>query len=325
MPRADQETGLTEGGPGTARPRKPMHLDLELVSSFIALVDEWHYGRAAETLHLSASALTKRVQHLERQVGCALVERGPDGVTGLTAAGLSFATAARPLLAHARAAADVARAAPASDTLRVGVPAGADAFLRLLDLHAVERQLRQVFPPVRVAFLDVPFPLTSRCLPEHQVDVLFTIIPVRHRDVESFRLPLNSARIGVISAQHPLADVGELDVALFCEHPLLYNPEVPGEWMSQFWLGDIRPRREARLVATHTANNHGVRRDALAGTVAFVTLEPDRKRLPRGLQAVTLLGADPLSFYAARRKGDRSGLAHTYIRLLHAGGVVAQS
>ena len=308
MPGADEERGLDS---------KRMYLDLELVASFLALVDEWHYGRAAETLHLSASALTKRVQHLERQLGCDLVERGPEGVSGLTAAGLSFATAARPLLAHAQAAAQLARGAPAANTLRVGVPAGAAAFLRRLDLHDVERKLRQAFPPVRVAFVDVPFPLTSRCLPEHDVDVLFTIIPVRHREVESFRLPLESARIGVISARHPLAGVKELDVERFCEHALLYNPDVPDEWMRQFWLADVRPRPQARLVATHGANNDLVRRDAMVGTVAFVTLEPDREYLPQALQAITLLGAAPLTIYAARRKDDRRGIAQTYIRLLH--------
>jgi len=94
--------------------------------------------------------------------------------------------------------------------------------------------------------------------------------------------------------------------------------------MRQFWLADIRPRGQARLVATHGANQHRVMRDALAGTVALVTLEPDREHLPPDLQAVTLLGADPLTFYAARRKDDRRGVAHTYIRLLHACGAVAQ-
>ena len=264
-----------------------MDLDLELVASFLALVDEWHYGRAGEALHLSPSALTKRIQRLEHQVGETLVERGPDGVSGLTAAGLSFATSTRPLLAHARAATKLARGAPASDTLRVGVPAGARAFLRMFDLHAVERQFQQRFPRMRVAFVDVPFPLTTRCLPERQVDVLVTITPVRHRDVKSSRLPVSSPRIGVISVR-------------------------------RFWLADICPRREARLVATHGANNNRVMHDALAGTVALVSLEPDGDKLPPGLQAVTLRGADPVSFYAARRSADRGGIAHTYIGLLRA-------
>ena len=33
----------------------------------------------------------------------------------------------------------------------------------------------------------------------------------------------------------------------FSEHPMLYIPAVADEWMNQFWLGDVRPRREARL------------------------------------------------------------------------------
>jgi DNA-binding transcriptional LysR family regulator len=295
-------------------------LDLDLAASFLTLVDEWHYGRAAETLYVSTSALTKRIQRLERHLGVDLVERGSESAFGLTAAGLEFASAARPLLAQARAAAQTARAQPSRNTLRVGVPAGTSSVMPRADMLDVERSLRRAFPPVRIAFVEYPFQLVSRCLPDRQVDVLFTVAPVRHRDVESFPLPITSARIGAVSARHPLADACEVDVAQFCEHALLYNPDVPVEWMRPFWLADIRSRREARLVTTHASHNDRVLRDTQAGALAIVTLEFERAVLPPGLQAVSLVGAPPVTLYAARRRSDRRDVVHRYIDLVRALG-----
>ncbi|MEV6862112.1 LysR family transcriptional regulator, partial [Streptosporangium subroseum] len=74
-----------------------MDLNLGLVADFLVLVQERHYGRAAVRLHLTSSALTKRIQRLEGQLGVVLVERGPAGVFAVTSAGRRFAIAAEPL------------------------------------------------------------------------------------------------------------------------------------------------------------------------------------------------------------------------------------
>lgn len=79
-----------------------MELDLDLVSSFVVLGRERHFGRAASRLHVTSSGLSKRVLHLERQVGAAPIDRGVAGVFELTAEGRRFSEAAAALLAHAR-------------------------------------------------------------------------------------------------------------------------------------------------------------------------------------------------------------------------------
>ncbi len=83
-------------------------LDLRGVFDFLVLLEVGHYGRAAARLHLSASALSKRIQRLEHHVGVTLVMRDASGTTGPTAAGARFAEHARPLLAAARAAREAA-------------------------------------------------------------------------------------------------------------------------------------------------------------------------------------------------------------------------
>jgi DNA-binding transcriptional LysR family regulator len=84
-------------------------VDLELADSFLTLVDEWHYGRAGDALHLTPSAVTKRIQRLERRVGVRPVQRGPEGFAGLTTAGIDFARTARPPLQQARVPASARR------------------------------------------------------------------------------------------------------------------------------------------------------------------------------------------------------------------------
>jgi hypothetical protein len=43
-----------------------INLDVGCVASFLILVEEANYGRAAERLRVSGPALTKRIQRLER-------------------------------------------------------------------------------------------------------------------------------------------------------------------------------------------------------------------------------------------------------------------
>src|SRR3954451_23327815 len=100
-----------------------MDLDLGCVADFLVLLEEGSYRHAADRLHLSTSALSRRVQRLEHQVGVPLVERGPAGTLGATAAGTAFAAGAGPLLAAARAARDLAREASAP-IVRLGLPGG---------------------------------------------------------------------------------------------------------------------------------------------------------------------------------------------------------
>jgi DNA-binding transcriptional LysR family regulator len=290
-----------------------MDLDLELVANFLVLTQEMHYARAAARLHLTPTALTKRIQRLERQLGVTLIERGPAGVLAATVAGRRFATAAGPLLAHATAARESAVNEPARHTLRVGIPAIHSAFLQNVGMSAIARHVRRSFPEARLIRHDVPFTELTHCLPEHRVDVLWNSAPVHHPDVVSVPLALTSSRIGVLSASHPDADAETMDVADFCELPLLYNPVLPSEWMDQFWLADLRPRHEAQLIETDAFTSPQIQRRATRGDAGMVVFAEIGAVLDPHLRAVTLTGAAPLRFYAAYRRADRRGAVHALL------------
>lgn len=96
-----------------------MHLDLICVESYLVLVEEAHYGRAAARLHVTSPTLTKRVQRLERQLKVRLLERGPSGVVALTPSGVRLGLDAGPLLEHERAAREAAQRGTAATPLDV--------------------------------------------------------------------------------------------------------------------------------------------------------------------------------------------------------------
>ncbi|HWI37702.1 MAG TPA: LysR family transcriptional regulator, partial [Burkholderiales bacterium] len=74
-----------------------MKIDTLGVQAFLAIADQGGFGRAAESLHITQTALSRRVQNLEAFLGVKLVERTTRSVT-LTAIGRDFLPQARRLL-----------------------------------------------------------------------------------------------------------------------------------------------------------------------------------------------------------------------------------
>ena len=284
-----------------------MELDLGLASSFLVLAEEGHYGRAAARLHLTSPTLTKRIQRLERQLGVVLLQRGPAGVLRVSAAGLRFAEAAGPLLAHAEAARQAARQGPSRYTVRIGVPAGARPSLAGIGLAKIAHDLHRSYPEAHFTCRDIPFPELDHCLDDKTVDVLWTSAPVPNATVDSHPLNVDTARVGVVGGRHRWAEAGSVDVGAFCDEPMLFNPAVSEEWMGPFWLADIRPRRDARLVETIASDYEHVLHGVVGGDTVTTSVASACAQLDPGLRVVTLLGAARMSFHAARRRADRRG------------------
>ena len=78
-------------------------MDVEVLSLrvFLAVHTHRHFGRAAEELNLSISAVSKHLRRLESVVGAELITRGPDGVGALTAAGVRIVDDCRAIVAAA--------------------------------------------------------------------------------------------------------------------------------------------------------------------------------------------------------------------------------
>ena len=281
-----------------------MELDLGLASSFLVLAEEGHYGRAAARLHVTSPALTKRIQRLERQLGVALLQRGPAGVLRVSAAGLRFAEAAGPLLAQAEAARQAARQGPSRYTVRIGVPAGARPSLARIDVAKITRDLHRSYPEAHFTWRDIPFPELNGCLADKTVDVLWTNAALADPAVDSRPLNVDTELVGVVGVRHRWAEAGSVDVGAFCDEPMLFNPAVSEEWMGPFWLADIRPRRDARLVETLASDHEHALLGVTDGDTVMTSVASAAPLLGPDLRAVTLIGAARMGFHAARRHTD---------------------
>lgn len=71
-----------------------MDVSVSTLRGFLAVADELHFGRAAERLFLSTSALSQMISRLERQLGVTLFNRSPRNIT-LTATGVALRPLAR--------------------------------------------------------------------------------------------------------------------------------------------------------------------------------------------------------------------------------------
>ena len=162
-----------------------MDLDLESCGQLPGAGGGGTYGHAAARLHMTSSALSKRIQRLERQLGVTVIDRRPAGVVRVTTAGRRFADAAGPLLLHADTVRETARTRPDRYTVRIGFPAGTLASLPRLGLKLIARDVRRSYPEARFVVREIAFSELTRCLPDQGVDVLWTKSSVRHVAVES--------------------------------------------------------------------------------------------------------------------------------------------
>jgi DNA-binding transcriptional LysR family regulator len=283
-----------------------MDLDLTQVSAFLVLVEERHVGRAANRLHLTTSAVSKRVHGLERQLGVALLERDPAAGLALTGAGRRFVDPAAVALQQATYAARAARASGADHVVRLGFPAGCGCVLKRFDLPGAIRLMRAEQPRARLVTVPVPFPEMNRVLPEHLVDVLISASPMHWPGTVSERLPVTETRFALVPGRHPLAGAPTVTADELAGLPLMYNIHAPPEWTEPFWLADVRPRRDACLVPDESEHALAVLRQLLATDAVLVGLGTSAPPPPAqlGIVRMPVEGLAEVHLHAVYRADD---------------------
>src|SRR6202022_3346631 len=95
--------------------------DLELLRSFVSVVDSGGFTRAGERVHRTQSTVSQQIKRLEEHVGQPLLNRTAKDVTP-TEAGEKLLSYARRLLSLAEEARDVLSRPGHQGAVRVGVP-----------------------------------------------------------------------------------------------------------------------------------------------------------------------------------------------------------
>ncbi len=193
-------------------------IDTEALQSFMAVAEEFSFRRAADRLHLDQSALSRRIQKLEAQVGCELFSRTTRKV-GLTEAGRSFYDDNLQTLARLQEAVTRARRVAEGKTghLRIGYM----SFAAIEAMPAAVRAFRASHPEVSIEITYIRTQGQKLALARDEIDVGFMIGPFTHQDFATLSVS-EECLTAVLPTSHQLAkrrhlflrDLAECEVIL---------------------------------------------------------------------------------------------------------------
>jgi DNA-binding transcriptional LysR family regulator len=213
-------------------------MELRHLRYFVALADELHFGRAAETAYVAQSTLSQQIQAFEEEMGVTFFERSPGGVE-LTEAGRTFRPYAERVLQEARRAESIARAAR-------------DGLAGLLSITYEATAMRSGLPPIIKAFredrphgeLDLAEQTTREqvnALRAEEADAGFLFLPINERGLHVQPL-FTAPMVVVLPTGHRLSDRDAVPL-----HELEGEPHV-------IWARGGAPRiHDAYVRACHDA------------------------------------------------------------------------
>ena len=282
-----------------------MDLDLRLARHFVVLAETGHFGRAAASLHLTQSALTKQIHALERQAGSTLIDR-TRRPWRLTLDGEAVLALSRELCARADRAARTVKDGR-GPTIVVGFQSsGSSGWPIGMILLACREAVAQ---PVLCKILDTTSYVTA--LMDGEVDVLVTRPAPNASSILSVGV-LAERRMLLVPRSWPEADARTLTVAQACALPLAYNRAMStcdnGVWA----LGDVRALREARLVENGGRHVVEMLPDLISGLAAATVAPPADALLPPTHARLVELPDAPLVETAVcwRAEDGRQSVAH---------------
>lgn len=145
--------------------------DLRQLQAFVEIAETGNVTHAAARLGMQQPPLTRMLQALERELGCTLVERLPQGVR-LTTAGQALADEGRQLLARAQGLPALVQRAAAGQTGRLALGFTSSASLHPL-VPEVLRRFREQSPGVHVTLEEAGSDELVRAMAEGQLHAAF--------------------------------------------------------------------------------------------------------------------------------------------------------
>jgi DNA-binding transcriptional LysR family regulator len=202
-------------------------LELRYLAALEAIADERSFGRAADQLGYTQSAISQQIATLERIVGARLIERPT------TRRGVTLTDAGELLLRHAREIGARVRAAEADlSALREGdggqLRVGAFQSVSARILPSVLQRFGNAWPGVELDLNEVNCDVElQRLVAAGELDIAFVLLPARDGPFESAELLRDPyvllVRSGSALAERPgppaAAELEALPLATFRPHP----------------------------------------------------------------------------------------------------------
>ena len=233
------------------RPIMSNSMELRHLRYFVAVGEELSFSRAARRLHTAQPSLSQQIKDLEREIGCALLERDRHHVA-LTVAGQAFLSEARLTLAQAERSAELARQADRSNQneIRVGLLPGYEA----LFLSRVLPVLSARMPEISLLVRSLSSAELSRELRKATID-LALMRPTAGDDRFAFETVREEPLIAILPAKHRLSKSRKVSLAeLVRERWIMPSADTSGAYVRQV-LNAYLAREKAIPVSIHETDN----------------------------------------------------------------------
>jgi DNA-binding transcriptional LysR family regulator len=178
-----------------------MRIDTLGVQAFIAIAERGSFGRAADDLHITQTALSRRIQNLESFLGVKLVERTTRSVA-LTPIGQNFLPQARRLLADLGMALIEIR--ETGKSLRGDVTIACVPTVGVHYLPRVVQQYASLHPDNRIKILDHASSGVAAAVLQRAAEFGINMQGAAHPELKSVPL-LRDRFVLVCRDDHPLA------------------------------------------------------------------------------------------------------------------------
>lgn len=233
---------MTKTSRDTDSPADALLSEAHRLRHFVVLVQERHYGKAAERLGMDQPTLSRSIVRLEQAVGAQLLVRSARSIT-LTPAGEIFEKEARALIAQAQLSSSVVRRAQDGEigSLRMGFTPVA-MFWALPD---AVRLLRARVPDLQILMQEAQSYQHVERLREGSIDVAFVNGDVLNKG-EFETLVLERARVlAAVPSTWPIARAKRLKLVDLSDLPFII---VPRETSPNTHQGTLAACRAAGFV-----------------------------------------------------------------------------
>lgn len=279
---------------------------------FVAVAEQLHFTRAAESLYVSQPALSKQIRALERQLGAPLFDRDRHGVR-LTPVGTALLPHARAVIAAWGEGAEAVRRAQETEraTLVVGMSTSPG---RGGLLPAIRSRFTAAHPEVRLKLRQVGWEDPSAGLADGTSDVAFVWLPLA--DAERYRwvVVATEPRLVALPETHPLAGRDRVDFAELLDEPFLALPATTPELRDDWLALDARGGREP-VIGGEIASTDETYEALVAGLGICLVATGNAPLLTRGGVVVRPVdGLSPSRFALAWRADDTRRSVQDYAR-----------
>jgi DNA-binding transcriptional LysR family regulator len=243
-----------------------IHLDSDLLRTFVAVAETGNFTRAADQVRRTQSAVSMQIKRLEETVGAALFERGPRGVL-LTRKGSELIANARRIVALLDETAASLHTAPLDGPVRIGIPEEYSYSILAKALGAFSRRHSKV--EITVKYAHSASQMVALANGELDLAVVF-----EWQDYSEGEVLMRDPTVWVTSTLHSAHEETPLPVALYSR----------AGWCKDFAIKSLEQSGLAYRIA-YTSDTTGGLKLAVASGLAVAPLS--RSNIPADCRELT--------------------------------------